>query len=147
MTAVSEQTEVDLASLVHEHQADIWRYLRYLAALADCLKHVKGRAREVLDRLYRDAQSRIEIAKNMKMKTEGVKTLLRRTRGVLRCCRSEFWYAATWLGVSRERDLRRRIRNRQRRGRPRSARSSGRVSGASRESQGIHQRVIAIHLS
>jgi len=47
MTAVSEQTEVDLAamdsasidlsninlaSIINEHQADVWRYLRYLGA-------------------------------------------------------------------------------------------------------------------
>jgi len=32
MTAVREQTEVDLDELVHKHQANVWRYLRYLGA-------------------------------------------------------------------------------------------------------------------
>ncbi len=37
MTAVSDPpcVEFDLASLVREHQADVWRYLRYLGAAAD----------------------------------------------------------------------------------------------------------------
>ena len=30
-----ERVEMDLASLVREHQADVWRYLRYLGAAAD----------------------------------------------------------------------------------------------------------------
>lgn len=162
MTAVSEQTEVDLADLVHEHQANVWRYLRflgataadaddltqetfltvcrsqfdersehetaaylrtvarnqllmarrrqgreintvelesaeqvwaaagdmddYLAALADCLERVDGRARMALDLLYRDRRSRTDIATELDMKPDGVKTLLRRTRDVLRDC-------------------------------------------------------------
>ncbi len=37
MTAVSDPPgiEFDLESLVREHQADVWRYLRYLGAAAD----------------------------------------------------------------------------------------------------------------
>lgn len=164
MSAVGEQIDVDLASLVREHQADVWRYLRYLgasandaddltqetflamsraafiersppetaaylrtvarnqllqarrragreidtveltvaeqvwkanvsggfddylAALNDCLEKLEGRAREVVEQFYRQARSRQEIAEQMKMKPDGVKSLLRRTRGVLRQC-------------------------------------------------------------
>lgn len=175
MTAVTEQIEadvesvnlaqVDLAALVAEHQADIWRYLRYLGAesadaddltqetflafhratfaerspvetaaylrtvarnqllmfrrfqgreidtveleaaeqvwaetverasmsgiletLADCLKAVDGRAREAINLFYREGLSRKAMAAAMEIKPEGVKTLLRRTRDVLRDC-------------------------------------------------------------
>lgn len=32
MTTVKEAPQLDVASLVQEHQADVWRYLRYLGA-------------------------------------------------------------------------------------------------------------------
>ncbi len=165
MTTVSEPTEVRLEELVHQYQADVWRYLRYLgakaadaddltqetflavarstfeerspaetagylrtvarnqllmarrrqgrevntveleaaeqvwsanvgsagmdgylAALADCLQHVDGRARQAIDQAYRDRRSRVEIARNLQMKPDGVKSLLRRTRELLRQC-------------------------------------------------------------
>lgn len=165
MTVVSEPPEVSLESLVHQYQADVWRYLRYLgataadaddltqetflavaraafeerspeqtagflrtvarnqllmarrrqgrevntieleaaeqvwsqtvgpagmngylAALADCLQHLDGRARQALDQFYRDRRGRAEIAENLQMKPDGVKSLLRRTRDVLRQC-------------------------------------------------------------
>lgn len=165
MTTVSEPTEVRLETLVHQFQADVWRYLRYLGAmaadaddltqetflavarstfeerspeqtagylrtvarnqllmarrrqgrevntveleaaeevwsanigsagmdgyltaLADCLEHVDGRARQAIDQAYRDRRSRAEIASNLQMKSDGVKSLLRRTREILRQC-------------------------------------------------------------
>ena len=165
MTAVSERTEVDLESLVRQHQAEVWRYLRYLGAsasdaddltqetflamgraafeercprataaylrkvarnqllmlrrsagrkintvelaaaeqvwvdlvepqgmdslldlLGDCLEHLDGRARQAIDRFYRDDEGRTEIAEALQMKPEGVKTMLRRTRQLLRDC-------------------------------------------------------------
>ena len=165
MAVVSEPTEVDLDSLVHQYQADIWRYLRYLGAsaadaddltqetflavsqssfeqrspgatasflrtvarnqlliarrrqgrevntveleaaervwsenvgsagmdgylvaLADCLQNLDGRARQVLDQFYHKRCGRAEIADSLQMKPEGVKTLLRRTRNILRQC-------------------------------------------------------------
>ena len=32
MTAVQEETQLDLAALVVEHQSDLWRYIKYLGA-------------------------------------------------------------------------------------------------------------------
>ena len=32
MTAVQEETQLDLAALVVEHQSDLWRYVKYLGA-------------------------------------------------------------------------------------------------------------------
>ena len=167
MTAVSDPpcVEFDLASLVREHQADLWRYLRYLGAAADdaddltqetflavartpfdvrsrgetaaylrtaarnqllmlrrrqgrqictveltaaeevwaeataagefnefldalgaCCETLAGRAREAIDRFYRDGQSREELAAGFDISVDGVKTLLRRTRASLREC-------------------------------------------------------------
>jgi RNA polymerase sigma-70 factor (ECF subfamily) len=165
MTVVSEPIEVSLETLVHQFQADVWRYLRYLgasaadaddlaqetflavarsafqerspeqtagylrtvarhqllmarrrqgrevntvqleaaeevwsasvgsagmdgylAALSDCLEHLDGRGRQAIDQCYRDRKSRAEIAQNLQMKPDGVKSLLRRTREILRQC-------------------------------------------------------------
>ena len=57
-----------------------------VAAVADCLQHVDGRARQAIDQAYRDRRSRVEIARNLQMKPDGVKSLLRRTRELLRQC-------------------------------------------------------------
>jgi RNA polymerase sigma-70 factor (ECF subfamily) len=167
MTAVGahERVEFDLASLVREHQADLWRYLRYLGAaaedaddltqetflavartpfelrsrgetagylrtaarnqllmlrrrqgrqvstvelaaaeqvwaaaapagefnvfleaLGECCEGLAGRVRTAVDRFYRDGRSREELADELTMSVDGVKTLLRRTRATLREC-------------------------------------------------------------
>jgi len=162
MTAVSEQTEVDLAKLIDTHQATVWRYLRFLGAttadaddltqetflavsrsnfeqrtehettaylrtgarnqllmarrregreintveleaaeqvwvvtrdrdnylesLADCLEKVEGRAKQAIHLFYTEKQGRTEIATTLDMKPDGIKSLLRRTRDILRNC-------------------------------------------------------------
>lgn len=167
MTAVCDPPCVrfDLASLVREHQADVWRYLRFLGAVGTdvddltqetflavarsameirsraetnaylravarnqllqlrrkqkrqvstvemtaaeevwaefvpdggsedlldalrlCCEALAGRAKDTVDRFYRDQQSREEIAAQLDMTADGVKTLLRRTRDSLREC-------------------------------------------------------------
>lgn len=172
MTAVSDPSGVefdlanfDLAGLVREHQADLWRYLRYLGAAADdaddltqetflamarapfelrsrgetaaylrtaarnqllmlrrrqgrqigtveltaaeevwaeattnegfdefletlriCCKTLAGRARQAVDRFYRDGCSREQLAAELEISPDGVKTLLRRTRAGLKEC-------------------------------------------------------------
>ena len=58
----------------------------YLDALRDCLEKLEGRARQAVDLHYRDRTSREAIAAQLKMQPDGVKTLLRRTRDVLREC-------------------------------------------------------------
>jgi len=58
----------------------------YLAALADCLEKLDGRARAAIHLFYEEKRGRTEIAAELDMKPDGIKTLLRRTRDVLRDC-------------------------------------------------------------
>lgn len=58
----------------------------FMAALADCLEQLEGRVRQVIDGFYRERLSRDELANKFDMKPDGVKTMLRRTRDVLRKC-------------------------------------------------------------
>ncbi len=57
-----------------------------LAALDDCLDQLEGRARQAIYLAYRDTKSRSDIAATLEMSEDGVKSLLRRTRDVLRQC-------------------------------------------------------------
>jgi RNA polymerase sigma-70 factor (ECF subfamily) len=166
MTAVKDNPAVDLGDLVHEHQADLWRYVRYLGcdtseaddlvqetflamvrkppqlrapaamtgylrtvarnqllmlrrrqhreldtadlelaenvwaeatdhsglgewltALHDCLRTaITERSRKAIDLFYRERMGRAEIARQLSMAPDGVKTLLRRARSALRTC-------------------------------------------------------------
>ncbi|MBW3598770.1 MAG: sigma-70 family RNA polymerase sigma factor [Planctomycetes bacterium] len=58
----------------------------YLDSLDDCLMELTGRARRAIELRYRDDRSRREIAAELEMTEDGVKTLLRRTRDALRRC-------------------------------------------------------------
>jgi RNA polymerase sigma-70 factor (ECF subfamily) len=58
----------------------------YLEALRECVGGLEGRARQAIDLQYRDEAGREEIAAALDMKPDGVKTLLRRTRQLLREC-------------------------------------------------------------
>jgi RNA polymerase sigma-70 factor (ECF subfamily) len=58
----------------------------YLDALRDCVQQLDGRARQAIDLHYRDGAGREAIAAALDMKPDGVKTLLRRMRQVLREC-------------------------------------------------------------
>ncbi|HYW78416.1 MAG TPA: sigma-70 family RNA polymerase sigma factor [Thermoguttaceae bacterium] len=59
----------------------------YLAALGECLqKAVSPRVRRALELQYRDKAARAEIATQLDLAVEGVKTLLRRARTALREC-------------------------------------------------------------
>jgi len=58
----------------------------YLDALRECVEQLKERARRVVDLHYREGASREAIAAQLDMKPAGVKTLLRRTRELLREC-------------------------------------------------------------
>ena len=166
MTATHQRPDVDLESLVHRHQAGVWRYLRYLGAeppeaddlvqetflavarsefterdqrqtaaylrtvarhqllaarrrqhrevstvaleaaddvwaaaagedgslghyvdaMRTCVDGLEGRARRAIDLHYRVGASRAAIATELEMKPDGVKTILRRTRDLLREC-------------------------------------------------------------
>src|SRR3954451_10520031 len=58
----------------------------YLDALRGCLEALEGRVRQAVDLHYRDHAGREAIATQLGMQPDGVKTLLRRTRGLLREC-------------------------------------------------------------
>jgi RNA polymerase sigma-70 factor (ECF subfamily) len=58
----------------------------YLDALRECVEQLDGRARRAIDLNYRDNAAREAIAAELDMKPDGVKTLLHRTRQVLREC-------------------------------------------------------------
>ena len=59
----------------------------YLVALEGCLEvAVTSRARRALELQYRDRASRTEIAVELDLAVEGVKTLLRRARAALKDC-------------------------------------------------------------
>jgi RNA polymerase sigma-70 factor (ECF subfamily) len=58
----------------------------YLEALRDCVQQLEGRARQAIELHYHDQAGREAIATRLEMQPDGVKTLLRRTRQVLREC-------------------------------------------------------------
>jgi RNA polymerase sigma-70 factor (ECF subfamily) len=58
----------------------------YLDALRECVGQLEGRGRQAIDLHYRDGLCRELIAAQLDMQPDGVKTLLRRTRQVLRAC-------------------------------------------------------------
>jgi RNA polymerase sigma-70 factor (ECF subfamily) len=58
----------------------------YLDALRLCLEGLEGRAKQAIDLTYRVGASRGAIANELAMQPDGVKTLLRRTRELLREC-------------------------------------------------------------
>ena len=165
MATVTQKQEYDLAQLVREHQAGIWRYIRflgaatgeaddlvqetflacmrsrftyrdsastasylrqvarnqllqlrrrqgrevntvqleaaesvwaevaaedglsdYLSALRSCISQLRDRSRQVVALRYEQGLSREEVALRLDMTSQGVKTLLRRTRQLLRQC-------------------------------------------------------------
>ena len=84
-------TKINTVDLANAEQA--WAemtepngYEGLLALLKDCLQEVEGRARDAMDKFYQQGQSREAVAEALGMKPNGVKTLLRRTRDVLREC-------------------------------------------------------------
>jgi RNA polymerase sigma-70 factor (ECF subfamily) len=58
----------------------------FLDALSACCESLSGRGREAIHQFYRQGQSREQLAANLGMTSDGVKTLLRRTRDALRQC-------------------------------------------------------------
>ncbi len=84
-------TELDTVQLeVAEH---VWsRAIKsdgvdsFLSELERCREKLEGRAKQAIDFSYHEGLSRNDIAARLDMKPQGVKTLLRRTRAVLREC-------------------------------------------------------------
>ena len=58
----------------------------YLDALRECVEQLEGRARHAVIMKYRENYGRESIAAALDMQPDGVKTLLHRTRQVLREC-------------------------------------------------------------
>lgn len=59
---------------------------RVMEALQDCVELLDGRARQCITRAYRDGASRSELAHELGLQENGVKTLLQRVRAQLRSC-------------------------------------------------------------
>ncbi len=57
-----------------------------LDALRTCVEQLDGRARQCVDRFYRDGVSREALAEEFGLKETGIKTLLQRIRAQLRQC-------------------------------------------------------------
>jgi RNA polymerase sigma-70 factor (ECF subfamily) len=57
-----------------------------LDALTACLEQLQGRSREAVWQFYREGRSREELAARLHITAQGVKTLLRRTRDILKRC-------------------------------------------------------------
>lgn len=77
---------LDLAEQVWQQYVKDDAYEAWLEALRDCVETVNGRARQAIDLFYRDNRSRTEIGQTLEMTDDGVKSLLRRTRELLRRC-------------------------------------------------------------
>ncbi|TWT42740.1 RNA polymerase sigma factor [Botrimarina hoheduenensis] len=82
-----EATVIDLEAAEAvwiEREPELWD--DQLEALRDCVTQLEGRSRQAIDRHYRDKASREAIAAELDLSPDGVKSLLRRTRAVLREC-------------------------------------------------------------
>jgi RNA polymerase sigma-70 factor (ECF subfamily) len=84
----SRQPALDRLELADE----VWQQLGggddelMLDVLRECLETLNGRGRQAIDLCYRDNCSRAEIGRQMDLSDDGVKSLLRRTRELLRRC-------------------------------------------------------------
>jgi RNA polymerase sigma-70 factor, ECF subfamily len=58
----------------------------YVAALKRCIEELRGKARDAVNAIYRDQKTPAEAARKLGMKENGLKTLLQRSRGVLKSC-------------------------------------------------------------
>lgn len=78
--------ELELAEHIWAQTLDDGPADPYLEALDGCLEQLEGRARQALDLHYTEHLTRDQIAESLAMKPGGVKSLLRRTRDLLRNC-------------------------------------------------------------
>jgi RNA polymerase sigma-70 factor, ECF subfamily len=83
MTAVSDPPHVkfDLASLVREHQGDVWRYLRYLGAAADDADDLAQETFLAVARSPLVLRSRGETAAYLRTAARNQLLILRRKQG------------------------------------------------------------------
>jgi RNA polymerase sigma-70 factor (ECF subfamily) len=76
-----ERVELDLASLVREHQADVWRYLRYLGAAAEDADDLTQETFLTVARAPFDQRSRAETAGYLRTAARNQLLMLRRKQG------------------------------------------------------------------
>jgi len=107
MTAVSDPplVEFDLAVLVREHQADVWRYLRYLGAVADDADDLTQETFLAIARTPFEIRSRGESAAYLRTAARNQLLMLRRRQGreastVELTAAEQVWAAATPEGDS-----------------------------------------------
>lgn len=77
---------IDAAQAVWAERVEQSGWQAFADALRACTEKLEGRARQAIDLAYQDGLGRDQIADQLGMKADGVKTLLRRTRTVLREC-------------------------------------------------------------
>ena len=78
---LTEQFEADWRQFAREDDGESW-----LVALRHCMSEATPRVRMALDRFYADGCSRTDLAREIGMSEDGVKSLLRRARETLRDC-------------------------------------------------------------
>lgn len=79
-------TDLEAAETVWAQRTAAGPWDDQVTALQDCVQQLEGRARRAIDLHYQDKTSRHAIAEQLEMKPDGVKTLLRRTRSLLKEC-------------------------------------------------------------
>ena len=109
MTAVSDppQQAFDLARLVHQHQADVWRYLRYLGASTEDADDLTQETFLAVGRTPLEERSRGETAGYLRTAARNQLFMLRRRQGrqvgtVDLAAAEEVWAAATTEGALNE---------------------------------------------
>ncbi len=109
MTAVSDppQQAFDLARLVHEHQADVWRYLRFLGASSDDADDLTQETFLAVGRTPFEIRSRHETAAYLRTAARNQLLMLRRRQGrqietVDLAAAEEVWAEATTDGGMNE---------------------------------------------
>jgi RNA polymerase sigma-70 factor, ECF subfamily len=102
-----ERVEMELASLVREHQADVWRYLRYLGAAAEDADDLTQETFLAVARAPFDQRSRAETAAYLRTAARNQLLMLRRRQGRQICtvelaAAEEAWSAAAPRGSLEE---------------------------------------------
>lgn len=83
---VPDEAVLDAIDASFPAQVETERHERFLDALARCVGTLQGRAARAIELFYRRQLPRAEVANELGMVENGVKTLLQRTRAVLRAC-------------------------------------------------------------
>ncbi|MEO1496253.1 MAG: sigma-70 family RNA polymerase sigma factor [Planctomycetota bacterium] len=92
LISLRRKTKREVALLDDDAADEVWAqrtsdgWDEQVEALRGCVATLEGRARQAIDRHYRERASRDAIAESLGMTADGVKSLLRRTRAVLRDC-------------------------------------------------------------